>query len=85
MRLIDIDAMEQDVYHIGNKPIIEWKDVQKQSTIDAVPVIRCKDCTHLFDGSYRNNCCEVLMEKAKWVQEITVDDNWYCKDGERKS
>ena len=42
MRLIDADALEPEVYHIGNKPIVEWKDVQKQPTIDAVPVRRGK-------------------------------------------
>ena len=48
-------------------------------------IIRCKDCKHLFDGEHNANCCEVLMEKAKWLIEITVDMNWSCADGKRRT
>lgn len=47
-------------------------------------IVRCEDCKHLFDGEHNANCCEVLMRKAKWLTEITVDMNWYCADGERR-
>lgn len=48
-------------------------------------IVRCKDCKHLFDGEYNANCCEVLMGRAKWLTEITVDMNWYCADRERRT
>ena len=51
---------------------------------DAVEIVLCKDCKHLFDGEHNANCCEVLMKKAKWLTEITVDMNWHCADGERR-
>ena len=53
--------------------------------LDTIDVVRCTDCKHLFDGEHNANCCEVLMEKAKWLIEITVDENWYCGDGERRT
>ena len=59
--------------------------IKRIPAIDAIEVVRCKDCKHLFDGEHNANCCEVLMEKAKWLIEITVDENWYCADGERRT
>ena len=47
-------------------------------------VVRCKDCRHLFDAEHNDNCCDVLMEKAGWGVEITVNPDWFCADGERK-
>lgn len=65
--------------------IIDWKAIEEYlAQHDIVEVVRCKNCKHLFDGEHNANCCELLMEKAKWITEITVDENWYCADGERK-
>lgn len=47
-------------------------------------LVRCKICEHRFDGEHVPNCCAKLMEKCGWVTEISVDDNWFCADGERK-
>lgn len=43
--------------------------VEYAPTIDAVPVVRCKDCKHHF------YCCR---------GSIPVDDNGFCSAGERK-
>ena len=45
----------------------EWID--KAPTIDAVPVVRCKDCKY-----FKTRLCE---------NEDNYDD-WFCADGERK-
>lgn len=45
-------------------------------------VVRCKDCKHLFNGEHTENCCDVLMEKADWQVEISVNPDWFCADGE---
>jgi len=47
-------------------------------TVDAVPVVRCKDCI------YRND-----TEKGKalmWLpcEEVRKGDNWFCAEGERR-
>lgn len=39
-------------------------------TIDAVPVIRCRDCKHRHSDS--------------WCEYVDDDDNFYCARGERK-
>lgn len=43
--------------------------VKERSTIDAVPVVRCKDCKY-----FETPLCE---------NEDNYDD-WFCADGERK-
>lgn len=45
-------------------------------TIDAVPVVRCKDCKYWKDQS----------ETPKWLpcSEIRTNGNWFCADGERR-
>lgn len=48
-----------------------------------VEIVRCKDCKHLFDGEHTENCCDVLMEKAGWLKEISVSPEWFCANGER--
>lgn len=63
------------------KVIAETVEEVKQN----LQIIRCEECKHLFDGEHNKNCCEVLMEKAKWLTEITVDMNWHCADGERRT
>ena len=54
-------------------------------SVDAVEVVRCKNCKHRFNGEHHDNCCDVLMEKVKWTFEVTVEPDWFCADGERKT
>lgn len=93
MRLIDADKLCEDLlerWHIADK---EKEDlirvvmadvvtpiVVNQKTIDAVEVVRCKDCKHRFvDGeNVRFNCCELNHNKVQ-------SDDWFCADGERRS
>ena len=51
--------------------------------ITVMELVRCKDCKHLFDGEFTDNCCDVLMEKAGWLKEISVKPDWFCADGKR--
>lgn len=57
---------------IGNLP-------SAQPTVDAVAVVRCKECKHRFvDGeNVRFNCCELNHNKVQ-------ADDWFCADGKRK-
>ena len=42
MRLIDADALGELVSH----GVVHYEDIMAQPTVDAVEVIRCKDCKH---------------------------------------
>ena len=51
--------------------------VKAQKTIDAVEVVRCKDCRHLYDG-IDDYCCMNHKGLAK------ICENSFCSYGERK-
>ena len=47
-------------------------DVADAPTVDAVPVVRCKDCKH--KGEFL----------CPWWKGEPIPDDWFCKGGERK-
>ena len=91
MRLIDANKLKADF--IGKRygvQAIEYV-IDQQPTVDAVEVVRCKDCIHKPTGSgvnhhitfpeqdYRCPCrCEDYW--YSWMP----DDDWFCANGERR-
>lgn len=67
MRLIDADKL--DWWYKG-RPI--RRVIDEAPTVDAVPVVRCKDCTQYNGHRY----CRYT--------ELIVLDNDFCSYGERK-
>lgn len=65
------------------KLVVEVADIEKLPTIDAVPVIRCKDCKHwfYFIESEKHHCTE--SDKHPWDCPIREEDD-FCSRGERK-
>ena len=74
MRLIDADALIKEAMRSPNYFIIKYT-VQKAPTIDAVPVVRCKDCKHSRNDE---------LWHMRWCKGVTVKDEHFCADGERK-
>ncbi len=84
MRLIDADALKEhkfvdtdDNYRIG------WNDALDavancEPTVDAVPVIRCKDCKHYVD----EQCDRYADETLGYVHSTQAEG--YCWVAERK-
>lgn len=83
LRLIDADALmdviRQHEYRLATKQgSIDYgmftlgiqQAVDEQPTIDAVEVVRCRDCKHRYSDS--------------WCEYVDDDDNFYCARGERK-
>ena len=77
-RLIDADALKTkaircETFNMYDAPVflkaVGTKEIDKAPTIDAVPVVRCKDCKHFETGLCQNE---------------DNYDNWFCADGERK-
>ena len=62
--------------------------LEKQPTVDAVEVVRCKECKHykefsLFVGGYAIGVCTKPFKLyACWID---VEANDYCSRGERRS
>lgn len=85
MRLIDADAlaakimMEAPDFMDGGSSITKAfilamvKTRSVTPTVDAVPVIRCKDCE-------MNNQCSIQFKFA----DADNPGDWFCADGERK-
>ena len=85
-RLIDADrAIEivrnrgiahPNAYHLTNYATLILREAP---TVDAVPVVRCKDCKYRFknNGHSRDGC--PIIDANIWM-----DDDDFCSHGERK-
>ena len=83
MRLIDADALDWECiehkYGARDDAVVDCEiTIDIAPTLDAVPVVRCKDCRYYQDnnGGYPNADC-------KWCKDETPDANDYCSCGER--
>ena len=71
--LLSFEKMDADLcascgeHHTAEDVIMMIKTAP---TVDAVPVVRCKDCKHRFNDS--------------WCEYVDDDDNFYCARGKRK-
>lgn len=85
MRLIDGDSLMKTVFNdvvlvdgeVKGVGLILAETVDKAPTIDAVPVVRCKDCKYHEDEEIGMVYCPNAL--GGWVAE-----NWFCAEGERK-
>ena len=70
-RLIDANALiaEYDRLHVG-EPGKARNLMADAPTVDAVEVVRCRDCKRRYSDS--------------WCEYVDDDDNFYCARGERK-
>ena len=60
--------------------------IKTMPTIDAVSVVRCKDCKYAhmtYDGSCKY--CDMWKDDDDICLELYLDDDFYCADGERKN
>lgn len=76
MRLIDAELLEEQ-FGISDADILAKEEIRYAPTVDAVPVVRCKDCKHHEDEEIGMVYCPNSI--GGWVGE-----NWFCADGERK-
>lgn len=79
MRLINVDELKLPQHFfetVDNVPkFYEW--LNEQPTIDAVPVVRCKDCKWHEQEQPGMVYCPATV--GGWVE-----DDWFCKGGERE-
>lgn len=104
MRLIDADELELEAYGLWVHGTLEakyrmnaLKDLIDQApTIDAVPIVRCKDCRYseiLRDSElrkespwcyYMEHCRLCLCHDLGEDEPLLTEDDFYCAYGERK-
>ena len=82
MRLIDYEKALKDVLNILRGKVTTVTAVlvttaMKASTVDAVEVVRCKDCEHRKEKTCFHPC------SGMWVG-AELKDNDFCSYGERK-
>lgn len=58
---------------------IAWNKIDQASTIDAVPVVRCKDCIKRYDT---DECPMCFLIEGKYYEY--TNGNGFCDRGERK-
>ena len=82
MRMIDAKQLEKQVKEAfeTQNPVLmgqmlRW--IRKQKTIDAVPVVRCRDCKHMIPQSHTRYC-------TVWYAANGIGDDGFCNYGERK-
>lgn len=75
MRLVDADLLKPIGIRYARKTknsdgyvqVVLMRDIKNAPTVDAVSVVRCKDCKHRHESEF----CECR------------DDNAFCSEGER--
>ena len=81
-KLVNVDELIERVYReqLDNRELIAQM-IKSISTIDAEPVIRCKDCKYAY-MTYDGECkyCDVWEAEG----EMYLDGDFYCAFGKRK-
>lgn len=73
MRLINVNDIPWEMNGVGDIPVVTREEIEAMPTVDAVPVVRCKDCKHFAgEGMY---CAENICVQF---------DHFYCYYAERK-
>ena len=88
MRLIDGDALMYEANSDGAYGYVDAKQISEAPTIDAVPVVRCRECKH----RYTENCPMYFHDfywlegYGEYVDDDTdhTEDDYFCPKGERK-
>ncbi|MDY5797481.1 MAG: hypothetical protein SPJ86_01395 [Eubacteriales bacterium] len=92
-RLIDADAFLKDILTAGiGKTIIEYSEsdigymIRKRPTIDAVPVVRCRECKHWkqFGSKAGNSFSDMEYIGGCEFTKYCRRESDFCSYGERK-
>ena len=68
--LIDRKELRDALYEADAVTMQGVKIINQFPAVNAVPVIRCRECKHRHSDS--------------WCEYVDDDDNFYCARGERK-
>ena len=78
MRLIDVDAFLEKMKRTSRYFDVKF-DIEEIPTIDAVQVVRCKDCIRRYDTDECPMCFLIEGEYYEYTNE-----NGFCDRGEPK-
>lgn len=77
-RLIDADALLEKMKRTSRYFDVKF-DIEEMPTIDAVTVVRCKDCIRRYDT---DECPMCFLIEGKYYDY--TNENGFCDRGERK-
>ena len=80
--LIDRAALIHDLIHNRSfYPVCVRRAIEDAPTIDAAPVVRCRECKHrFFNECVDSHCCQLWGDGFDGVAE-----NAFCSYGERRT
>lgn len=78
MRLIDVDAFLEKMKRTNRYFDVKF-DIEEMPTINAVPVVRCKDCIRRYDTDECPMCFLIEGEYYEYT-----NGNGFCDRGEPK-
>ena len=78
MRLIDVGAFLEKMKRTSRYFDVKF-DIEEMPTIDAVTVVRCKDCIRRYDT---DECPMCFLIEGKYYEY--TNENGFCDRGERK-
>lgn len=79
-RLIDANALIEEAYAEGAYGYVDAKQIADAPTIDAVEVVRCRECKHFKIGEDNVYYCR----RDKLGRGIFMRKSDFCSYGERK-
>lgn len=92
MRLIDADKIKKFIENglnskdpqkrFGHDAIEIMTEIHYSEAVDAVPVVRCKDCIH-YRLFYRSQPFMYYYQCGREGATRSVDEDDFCKYGER--
>ena len=82
-RLIDANALKRkaEPEEVTGEGIVYVQDIDEAPTVDAVEVVRCKECKHWDQCPYQPNYGQCI--RVDYDPPVTYGDD-YCSYGERK-
>ncbi len=78
MRLIDADSLIKEACAEGAYGYVDAKQIADAPTVDAVPVVRCKDCIYSYEEFGFIYCT------FGPYGDCAVPSQFYCAEGKRK-
>lgn len=83
MRLIDAELLEEQ-FGISDADILAKEEIRFAPTVDAVPVVRCKDCKHLCVWNRKDIYAFCPKTNIVFLPFDKDTRTFFCSLGERK-
>ena len=77
MRLIDADALMYEANSDGAYGYVDAKQISEAPTVDAIPVVKCRECKKHSEANGKHYC-------KFWRMYCPDDSDFFCKAGEQK-